>query len=44
MIDNKSTFQNASDNTIVDINSDSTQTDKRTVLQTRYLNSHYIVD
>lgn len=38
---NKSTFQNASDITIVDNNSDSTQTDERTVLQTIYLNSHY---
>jgi len=44
MIDNKSTYQNASDITIVDINSDSTQTDKRTLLQIRYLNTLYIVD
>jgi len=32
MIDNKSTFQNAGDIIIVDINSDCTQTGKRTMI------------
>jgi hypothetical protein len=43
-MDKKSAFQNGSDNTIFDINSNKTITNKRTMLQTRYLNSYYIVN